>query len=75
MGKRVPEDVAVIGFDGLDLDAYISPTLSTIVQQPYEFGQEAARLAQQFLNGQHPDTTIERHVPYKLVRRESTKKL
>lgn len=74
MGKKVPEDVAVIGFDGLELGAYVSPSLSTIVQQPYEFGKEAGRLAQQFLDGQKPNSTIERHVPYKLVRRESTRK-
>ena len=32
-GRRVPADVSVIGFDNLDLSAYVDPPLTTVVQQ------------------------------------------
>lgn len=34
-GKRIPEDVSVAGFDGLDITRYYNPTLTTI-RQPVE---------------------------------------
>ncbi len=73
MDKSVPGDVGVIGFDGLDIGAYVSPALSTVAQQPYEFGQEAARLIQELVDGHQPETNIERHVPYQLIRRQTTR--
>lgn len=35
MGKRVPEDVSVVGFDGLEMGRYFIPALTTI-EQPVE---------------------------------------
>ena len=31
-GLRVPEDVSVIGFDGLEVGSYLVPKLSSVVQ-------------------------------------------
>lgn len=43
---RVPQDVALFGFDGNPLNAYLAPWLSTI-EVPYdEFGPAAARVLQ-----------------------------
>jgi LacI family transcriptional regulator len=41
MGKGVPDDVAVVGFDDIDLAQYVSPTLTTVHQPRYEFGRQA----------------------------------
>ena len=35
LGKNVPEDVSVIGFDGIDLSRFTIPRLTT-VEQPVE---------------------------------------
>jgi DNA-binding LacI/PurR family transcriptional regulator len=34
-GLRIPEDIAVVGFDNYDFDMFVSPTLTTI-DQPLE---------------------------------------
>ena len=41
---QVPEDISVIGFDGIPLSEYIEPALTTVVQPIYEMGKTAAKL-------------------------------
>jgi DNA-binding LacI/PurR family transcriptional regulator len=43
-GRRVPEDVSVVGFDDLRLSAYTTPPLTTIRQPAAEIGQRATEL-------------------------------
>ena len=43
-GMRVPEDIAVMGFDGLAEGADAQPPLSTITQPVAELGREAVRM-------------------------------
>jgi LacI family transcriptional regulator len=44
LGKRVPEDVAVVGCDDIDMAAYTAPPLTTVHVPFYEIGAEAMRL-------------------------------
>ncbi|MDY7548696.1 LacI family DNA-binding transcriptional regulator [Glaciimonas sp. CA11.2] len=44
LGKRVPEDVAVIGFDDIAIAAQIDPGLTTIAQPMRALGETAALL-------------------------------
>jgi DNA-binding LacI/PurR family transcriptional regulator len=44
LGIRVPEDLAVIGVDGMPLSAYFDPPLSTMRQDMFGMGQQAAQL-------------------------------
>jgi DNA-binding LacI/PurR family transcriptional regulator len=44
LGRRVPEDVAVVGFDDAPLAAYADPPLTTIRQPVELLGQEMVRL-------------------------------
>jgi DNA-binding LacI/PurR family transcriptional regulator len=70
-GRRVPEDVEVIGYDDIPVARYYHPTLSTVSQPMREVG----RMAVQLLLDRISDPYVEpREVLIKptLVRREST---
>lgn len=43
-GIRIPQDIQVIGYDGLDFSNYSSPALTTVRQPTYQIGYEAADL-------------------------------
>jgi DNA-binding LacI/PurR family transcriptional regulator len=50
-GIRVPEDVAVVGFDDIDEARFATPPLTTVRQSPRQLGIEAARLVLTMLRG------------------------
>ena len=68
-GRRVPEDVSVMGLDGLHLGKYLVPQLSTIRQ---DF-QTIARRSVEILLSAVEDGISARHetIPFEIQRRES----
>lgn len=56
-GLRVPEDIAVMGFDGTELAEMVSPQLTTVAQPSRDIGRTAVNLLQKIDN---PDATAER---------------
>ncbi|RYL92781.1 LacI family transcriptional regulator [Sporolactobacillus sp. THM7-4] len=38
LGKRIPEDYSIIGYDDIDWCQYVEPQLTTIHQPIYEMG-------------------------------------
>lgn len=70
-GRRVPDDVAVVGFDDSPIAATSRPTLSTIRQPITMMGREMARLVVHQID--HPEEPA-RHVIFatELVVRESS---
>jgi LacI family transcriptional regulator len=71
-GRRVPEDVSVVGFDDLPLSQDVTPALTTIHLDLESMGEQAMRLV---VNEPGPDEATSRrvvHVQTSLVIREST---
>jgi LacI family transcriptional regulator len=50
-GKRIPEDCSVVAIDGIDMSAYMIPTLTTLVQPQQEMGESAVRILVDILEG------------------------
>ena len=53
-GTRVPEEVAVVGFDGIEEGRFVTPPLTTVQQPLGELGGAAVDLALQALEGGNP---------------------
>jgi len=51
VGLSIPDELAVVGFDDLDFAATLNPPLTTVAQQPYQLGMEAARLLLTWIKG------------------------
>lgn len=67
-GKRVPQDVALVGMNNDDLAEYTDPRLSSIELNAEELGLEAARLLLGSIGGNAPERRL---VPHHFVQRDS----
>lgn len=73
MGVRVPEDISVMGFDGIALAKYYNPKLTTIQQQ---YSILASRSVEILLNYIELNTSpVHEIISFTLVRGESVKKI
>ena len=72
-GLRIPEDLSIIGQDGLDMSESLYPRLTTIEQPRYEIGYKAAIAIIDMLEHGKEHNTI--NIKSKLAISESTAKL
>ncbi|MGI5195797.1 LacI family DNA-binding transcriptional regulator [Streptomyces sp. CA-288835] len=70
-GLKVPGDVAVVGFDDVELASYTYPALTTVRQPMREMGEAAARLLLDHVR-RSPEAAASRIIPTSLVIRGST---
>jgi LacI family transcriptional regulator len=70
-GLRVPDDVAIAGFDDIPAAKYVSPSLTTIAQRPEQLGRRAAEMLLERLSGAAPDHGRCEEMPYELIVRGS----
>ncbi|MDP1511960.1 LacI family DNA-binding transcriptional regulator [Paenibacillus sp. CMAA1739] len=87
LGKKIPDDVQIIGFDDIPLSSLLFPPLSTIRQPAYEMGWEAAGLLIQLIEqAQASKSSVPNlhtkvltyssiQLPVKFIERETTRKV
>lgn len=71
-GKRIPEDISVAGYDGIEMGEYYNPKLTTIKQPVEEIAKRTIRLLLDVIAGRKEHQQI--IFPAELVVRESTRK-
>ena len=69
-GLSIPDDIAIIGFDDIELAAYVKPALTTIRQPIYELGKTAAQILLNLINGKQK-TPVHKFLNVKLIKRHS----
>jgi DNA-binding LacI/PurR family transcriptional regulator len=67
-GKRIPQDVAVLGFDDIPMASYTHPPLTTIQQNTLLAGELLVENLLKLVNGERPESLLQ---PAKLVVRGS----
>ena len=71
MGLSVPDDMSVMGYDGIPLSGYVMPTLTTVAQPIEEMGKQAVKILLKHI--QNSDLAADKAVlPNELIIREST---
>ena len=71
-GSRIPEDIAVMGFDDIFASRVVTPPLSTVNQFQDELGRSAAAMLLERLNELPRDAPGRpKEMPFEIVRRQS----
>lgn len=71
-GKKVPEEMSVIGFNNIPLASQVRPLLSTVAVPMYDLGAVAMRLLTKYMLGEHIESEHV-YLPFHLELRNSTK--
>lgn len=66
-GKRVPEDIRVIGYDGTETTRNLLPELTTIQQPIQEIARSSIELLIKEIEGGFSDVPRETYLPVKLI--------
>ena len=75
MGVSVPDDVSVVGYDGIDLSQVIRPRLTTWFQDAEMIGQVSGRKLIETVENRKSCIAEEIRVPGRLIEGESVKTL
>ncbi len=70
-GLRVPDDVAVVGYDDIELAQHIHPSLTTICQPLVNGAEALVDALLRLIEGGHPQSQV---LPTRLIVRDSTAK-
>lgn len=72
LGIQIPEDLSLIGFDGIQLGQLTSPEITTMAQPIYELGATAAELLLEMIEGK-PIPKLHQQFQVTLMNGQSTK--
>lgn len=68
LGKKIPQDVGVIGAIDIDFSTFMQPPLTTLAVDPVKIGTKAVELLDEIIKGEAPFTE---RVPMVFAQRES----
>ncbi|KAA3655755.1 MAG: LacI family transcriptional regulator [Chloroflexi bacterium] len=71
-GLRIPEDIALAGFDGLRTSLVTSPPITTVRQPLVQIGQESIKALLQLIENKN-QPPIQKTLPVDLIIRQSTR--
>jgi LacI family transcriptional regulator, repressor for deo operon, udp, cdd, tsx, nupC, and nupG len=71
-GLRIPEDVAIVGYDDIEEGRYSNPTLTTISPDKATIASTAVDRLLKRISSDHVLTGIEIKTSHQLIAREST---
>jgi len=71
LGRKIPQDVKVIGYDNISICEFTDPTISTIAQPIVDMGELAAETLFKLIKNE-PIEQFHVSLPVKLIEREST---
>ena len=74
LGLRIPEDISLIGYDGIDQSKTMPVPLTTVKQNFYEMGRVAAEIIMGRLNGTAFRLPNQVCIPATLIERDSVRK-
>jgi LacI family transcriptional regulator len=70
-GLRIPQDIAVVGFDDIPAAELVSPALTTVTQFQEQLGRRAAEMLLERFDGSAPERGRCEEMPAELVVRDS----
>ncbi len=79
-GYEVPKDIAVVGYDNIDMSSHINPSLTTLAVDKELMGREAAKLLMKFINYEKDKNATKKpaakqlriEIPVQLIERETS---
>ena len=72
-GLRIPEDISVVGFDGIELTEYLITRLTTVRQNREEIARRSIEILMDKI--QNNNGAVHELIPFRLIAGESTKQL
>jgi LacI family transcriptional regulator len=61
-GVKIPDDIAVVGYDNLKIAAYVNPKLTTIINPSHRMGLIAARILFDAIDGETQDPAVPKRI-------------
>lgn len=70
-GKRIPDDIAIVGFGDYPIARIVEPNLTTISHYPAKIGERAAYHVLKLINHREEASVMKEVIPCELIRRGS----
>lgn len=75
LGLHIPNDVSIMGFDGVDMGEVMGPPLTTLSVFPREIGRRAAEMFLEAAGGNHRQGYLDTVIEHRLIERQSVRAL